>query len=330
MVLSTHGLTKDFGRLRAVDSLDLSVCRGDVFGFLGPNGAGKTTTIRMIFGLIYPTSGHVQILDHRVPEQRQEALRHVGGFVDIPSFYPNMSGRRNLRLLGRMHGDVTEARISEVLDIVGLGRRGDSRVAGYSHGMKQRLGIAQALMHEPELVILDEPTSGLDPQGMKDVRELVRELGRGGTTVFLSSHLLHEVEQICNRAVIMNKGRIVVQGPVSELRPKDMTVKVLTGDQLRALEVLRALCGTGAVVDDGEYLDVRAADDTAPEMVRRLVAEGIDVRAIIPAVEQGLEDFFLELTAGADSGVESASAGSAGPTPGPTAVASAGGEVPPR
>ena len=154
-----------------------------------------------------------------------------------------------------MHGDVTEARISEVLDTVGLGRRGDSRVGGYSHGMKQRLGIAQALMHEPELIILDEPTSGLDPQGMKDVRELVRELGRRGTTVFLSSHLLHEVEQICNRAVIMNKGRIVVQGPVAELRPKDMSVKVLTGDQARALEVLSALCGAGSVVDDGEYLD---------------------------------------------------------------------------
>ena len=136
---------------------------------------------------------------------------------------------------------------------------------------------------------------------MKDVRELVRELGRRGTTVFLSSHLLHEVEQICNRAVIMNKGRIVVQGPVAELRPKDMSVKVLTGDQGRALEVLRALCGAGAVVDDGEYLDVRAADDAGPEMVRHLVAAGIDVRAIIPAVEQGLEDFFLELTASADA-----------------------------
>jgi ABC-2 type transport system ATP-binding protein len=323
-----------------VDNLDLSVCRGDVFGFLGPNGAGKTTTIRMIFGLIYPTSGYSQILDHRVPDQRQEALRHVGGFVDIPAFYPNMSGRRNLRLLGRMHGDVTEARISEVLDTVGLGSRGDSRVAAYSHGMKQRLGIAQALLHEPELVILDEPTSGLDPQGMKDVRELVRDLGRQGTTVFLSSHLLHEVEQICNRAVIMNKGRIVVQGPVAELRPKDMSVKVLTSNQPRALEVLRALCGASAAVDDGEYIDVRAADDAAPEMVRRLVAEGIDVRALIPAVEQGLEDFFLELTASADSGMGAGSGDPAtGPASGdPTAAAASdsatvmasSGEEPPR
>lgn len=184
-------------------------------------------------------------------------------------------------------------------------------MGGYSHGMKQRLGIAQALMHEPELVILDEPTSGLDPQGMKDVRELVRELGRQGTTVFLSSHLLHEVEQICNRAVIMNKGRIVVQGPVAELRPKDMSVKVITSDQWRALEVLRRMVGAGAARDDGEYIDVRVADDAVPEMVRRLVAESIDVRAIIPAVEQGLEDFFLELTASADAAEASASGAAA-------------------
>ncbi|MCJ7797879.1 MAG: ABC transporter ATP-binding protein, partial [Thermoleophilia bacterium] len=246
----------------------------------------------------------------------------------------------NLRMLGRMSGDVSEARLDEVLDMVGLSERGGSRVGTYSHGMKQRLGIAQALLHEPELVILDEPTSGLDPQGMKDVRELVRDLGRQGTTVFLSSHLLHEVEQICNRAVIMNKGRIVVQGPVAELRPKDMSVKVLTSNQPRALEVLRALCGASAAVDDGEYIDVRAADDAAPEMVRRLVAEGIDVRALIPAVEQGLEDFFLELTASADSGMGAGSGDPAtGPASGdPTAAAASdsatvmasSGEEPPR
>ncbi len=314
VVLSTHGLTKDFKNLRAVDQLELSVCKGDIFGFLGPNGAGKTTTIRMIFGLIYPTAGYAQILDHRVPEQRQAALRHVGGFVDIPAFYSNMSGRRNLRLLGRMHGDVSEARITEVLDMVGLGARGDSRVGSYSHGMKQRLGIAQALLHRPELVILDEPTSGLDPQGMKDVRELIRELGRAGTTVFLSSHLLHEVEQVCTRAVIMNKGRIVVQGPVEDLRPHDMSVKLLTGDQTRAAATLRELLGPQAVLDDGEALRVTADEALVPEMVRRLVATGVDVRAVVPGVEQGLEDFFLELTAEAerDAGVAETPRGGAG------------------
>ncbi len=265
-----------------------------MFGFLGPNGAGKTTTIRMIFGLIYPTEGHVEILGHRVPDQRQQALRHVGGFVDIPAFYPNMSGRRNLRMLGRISGPVTEERLDEVLELVGLGRRGESRVGSYSHGMRQRLGIAQALLHEPEIIILDEPTSGLDPIGMRDVRELIRELGRRGTTVFLSSHLLHEVEQVCTRAAIMHKGRVVVEGPVADLRPREMTVKVLTADQSRAGEVLRRL--VDQVTDDGEFLNVRAGDELIPELVRRLVAEGIDVRAVIPAVEQGLEDFFLELT----------------------------------
>ena len=303
VVLSTHQLTKDFKGLRAVDHLDLSVCEGDVFGFLGPNGAGKTTTIRMILGLIYPSEGYVQILDHRVPDQRLDALRHVGGFVDVPAFYDNMSARRNLRLLGRISGEVSEARIDEVLDIVGLAERGASKVGSYSHGMRQRLGIAQALIHRPALIILDEPTSGLDPQGMKDVRELVRELGRQGTTVFLSSHLLHEVQQVCNRAVIMNKGRIVVEGPVSELRPERTSVKVLTGDQARTAEVLRRLLGPDAVEvggdgppGDEEYIHFTCGDDLVPEMVRRLVAEGIDVRAVVPAAEQGLEDFFLELT----------------------------------
>ena len=295
-VLSTRGLTKDFKNLRAVDNLDLDVQKGDVFGFLGPNGAGKTTTIRLIFGLIYPTSGYAQILDHRVPNDRREALRHVGGFVDDPKFYPNMSARRNLRLFGEMNGDVSEERISEVLETVGLADRGGSKEGSFSHGMKQRLGIALALLHRPDLIILDEPTSGLDPQGMKHVRELIGELGSQGTTVFLSSHLLHEVELVCNRAAIMNKGRMVMQGPVSDLHPAGTDVKVLTGDQRRAREVLQRLVPSDKLRDDGEYLIAAAADDVVPEMVRRLVAEGIDVKAIVPSAEQGLEDMFLELT----------------------------------
>ena len=295
-VLTTHALTKQFGALRAVDGLDMQVCRGDVFGFLGPNGAGKTTVIRLALGLIHPTSGHLDVCGHRVPGQLQGALRHVGGFVDDPTFYPLMSARRNLRLMGSMTGPVSEERITEVLQIVALEDRGDDRVGGFSHGMKQRLGIAQALLHSPELIVLDEPTSGLDPRGMKDVRELIRDLGAAGTTVFLSSHLLHEVEQVCTRAVIINKGRVVVQGPVSELRPKDDAVKVLTGDQGRAAGVLRGQFGAAGVVEDDGYLIVKADEDAVPEMVRRLVSDGVDVRAVVPAPEQGLEDFFLELT----------------------------------
>lgn len=305
VVLSTHGLTKDFKKLRAVDGLDLTVFRGDVFGFLGPNGAGKSTTIRLIFGLLYPTKGHVEVLGSQVPRDRQEALRHVGGFVDDPTFYGNMSARRNLRIIGGMKGKVSEERITEVLEIVGLSERGDSKVGGYSHGMRQRLGIALALLHEPALVILDEPTSGLDPQGMKDVRELIRGLGRTGTTVFLSSHLLHEVELVCNRAAILSKGRMIAQGPVSQLRPQGNAVKVLTDDQSLAREVLHHLNPAGVVREDQGYLIVDALEDMVPEMVRQLVSQHIRVRAVIPAREEGLEEMFLELTAREDTHEES-------------------------
>jgi ABC-type multidrug transport system ATPase subunit len=301
VVLSTHGLTKDFKNLRAVDDLSISVCKGDVFGFLGPNGSGKTTTIRMIFGLIYPTAGYAQVLDHKVPAERTKALRHLGGFVDDPMFYGNMSARRNLRMLAEMNGRVTPQRVDEVLDQVGLLDRGNSKVGGFSHGMRQRLGIALALIHRPDVIVLDEPTSGLDPQGMKDVRELIRQLGAEGTTVFLSSHLLHEVELVCNRAVIINRGRVIVEGPVSELHPASHAVKVLTGNQGKALEIIRAMAPPGGVREDEGYIIVDSGDGFVPEMVRRLVTGGVDVLAIVPAVEQGLEDMFLELTGAAES-----------------------------
>ena len=300
VVLSTHGLTKDFKKLRAVDNLNISVCRGDVFGFLGPNGSGKTTTIRMIFGLIYPTSGYAQVLDHKVPSDRQNALRHLGGFVDDPMFYGNMSARRNLRMLGEMNGRVSEDRITEVLDMVGLLDRASSKAGSFSHGMRQRLGIALALIHNPDVIVLDEPTSGLDPQGMKDVRELIRQLGAAGTTVFLSSHLLHEIELVCNRAVILRKGRVIVQGPVSELHPANHAVKVLTGDQSKALEIIRPMAAAGNVREDEGYIIVDSGDGFVPEMVRRLVAGSVDILAVVPAFEQGLEDMFLELTSAAD------------------------------
>lgn len=301
VVLSTHGLTKDFKRLRAVDKLDLSVYRGDVFGFLGPNGCGKTTTIRMIFGLIYPTSGHVKVLDHKVPDDRLEALRHLGGFVDDPMFYNNMTARRNLRLIGQMNGEISEERISDVLEMVGLAERSESKVGSFSHGMRQRLGIALALIHDPDVIVLDEPTSGLDPQGMKDIRELIQELGRRGTTIFLSSHLLHEVELVCNRAAIMSRGQVVVQGSVSELRPAGHNVKVLTRDQRRAWDIIQNMTAPGTIQQDKDYITVDGADDFVPEMVRRLVAAGLDILAVVPATDQGLEDMFLELTAEAET-----------------------------
>jgi ABC-2 type transport system ATP-binding protein len=312
VVLSTHALTKRFKGVPAVDGLDLTVRRGDVFGFLGPNGAGKTTTIRMIMGLIYPTSGYAQILDHRMPDDRREALQHVSGFVEIPAFYLNMSARRNLRLFASLDGAVDEERIDEVLEAVGLKERAGSKVGDYSHGMKQRLGIAHALMRDPELIVLDEPTSGLDPQGMKDVRELVRGLGNRGTTVVLSSHLLHEVEQVCNRAVIINKGRVVIEGPVSELHPAHSAIKVLTDDQTKARLVIADMFGPANVALDEEYLVVESSDGGVPEMARRLMAGGIGIEALIPAREQGLEDFFLGLTESSDVDASRAVAGAKG------------------
>jgi ABC-2 type transport system ATP-binding protein len=296
VVLSTHGLTKDFKKLRAVDNLDLTIRRGDVFGFLGPNGAGKTTTIRMMFGLIYPTSGHVEIAGHRMPADRREALRHVAGFVDDPMFYGNMTARRNLRLVGSMHGLVSEERITEVLEIVGLVDRGDTKAGGFSHGMRQRLGIALALLHKPDVIVLDEPTSGLDPAGMKDVRELIRDLAEGGTTVFLSSHLLHEVELVANRAAVVSRGRLLREGSVSELHPSSSGVKIKTADQQRTWEIPRSLVAPADLRHDEEYITVQASDDAVPELVGRLVADGARIQAVIPAFEQSLEDMFLELT----------------------------------
>jgi ABC-2 type transport system ATP-binding protein len=296
VALSTRGLTKRFGEITAVDHLDLAVRKGEVFGFLGPNGAGKTTTLRMVLGLIYATSGEIELLGHRMPRERREALRHVGGFVETPAFYHNMSARRNLRLLGRLNDVHDERRIEEVLDTVGLLQRADSKVGDYSQGMKQRLGIANALLHRPSLIILDEPTSGLDPQGMKGVRELLAGLADGGTTIVLSSHLLHEVEQVCDRAVIINKGRIVVQGPVDELRPASSKVKLLTSDQARAQAVAATLLGQDAAALDDGHLVVESSEQQVRELVARLVGAGIGIDAVVPAREQGLEDYFLGLT----------------------------------
>lgn len=307
-VLTTHALTKQFGSLRAVDGLDMAVCKGDIFGFLGPNGAGKTTVIRLVLGLIHPTSGHAEVCGHRVPGELQGALRHVGGFVDDPTFYPLMSARRNLRLLGSMTGPVGEERIDEVLEIVALRDRADDRVGGFSHGMKQRLGIAQALLHSPELIVLDEPTSGLDPRGMKDVRELIRELGAAGTTVFLSSHLLHEVEQVCTRAVIIDKGRIVADGTADSLESRlayhhAVAVRVPAASADAAKAALEAVAGVTKVEITGKpngvvALRVYPADpdqSIAAPVAAALREKAIEVEELF--VEKGrLDDIFREIT----------------------------------
>ncbi len=215
--LQTFDLTKRFGDLVAVDHVNLKVQEGELFGFLGPNGAGKTTTISMILGLLYPTAGRVHVLGEEVSPTRTHVLRQVGAMVNTPGFLPYLSGRENLRLLARLYPDVDERRVDEVLELVGLRDAAKRKVKGYSTGMKQRLGLAAALLHRPRLLVLDEPTSGLDPIGMKEMRELLRALADGGTTIFLSSHLLHEVEQICDRVALIHQGRIVAEGEVRAL-----------------------------------------------------------------------------------------------------------------
>src|SRR5205823_10569401 len=203
--LVARGLVKRYGELVAVDHVDLSVERGDVFGYLGPNGAGKTTSLRMLLGLIRPTEGRAELFGRDPLEVGARALDGVAGFVEGPRFYPYLSGRKNLRLLGDLDGGVPGARIEEVLEIVDLRDRAKDRVGGYSHGMRQRLGIAASLLRQPRLLLLDEPTTGLDPAGMRDMRDLVRRLAGEGITILLSSHLLHEVEDLCNRVAIIRK-----------------------------------------------------------------------------------------------------------------------------
>ena len=218
IILQTFGLGKRYGKRWAVRDLDLTVHRGDVFGFLGPNGAGKSTTIRMLLTLIKPTTGRVDLFGRSLQRHRSAALRRVGGLVERADFYLYLTARRNLEIVASLRGDDSHKDIDRVLDIVGLTARANDKVKAYSHGMKQRLGIAQALLGAPEFVVLDEPTTGLDPQGIKEVRELIRQLSQSGTvTIFLSSHLLAEIEQTATHMAIINQGTLAVQGRVADL-----------------------------------------------------------------------------------------------------------------
>ena len=210
--IETRGLVKRYGEIVAVDHVDLTVERGDVFGYLGPNGAGKTTSLRMLLGLIRPTEGSARLFGRDPLEVGARALDGVAGFVEGPRFYPYLSGRKNLRLLGDLDGGAPASRIDEVLELVELRERAKDKVGGYSHGMRQRLGIAASLLRDPKLLLLDEPTTGLDPAGMRDMRELVKRLASEGITILLSSHILAEVEELCNRVAIIRRGSVIYEG----------------------------------------------------------------------------------------------------------------------
>jgi ABC-2 type transport system ATP-binding protein len=302
--LAVRGLRKRYDEIDAVDGLDLTVGRGELYGFLGPNGAGKTTTIRMALGLILPTAGEVEVLGERVGPGSPPPLERVGALVEEPAFWRFLSGRRNLEYMARAGGSGSDTRarlgrVDSVLARVGLTDAADKRVKAYSQGMRQRLGIALALMGEPELLVLDEPTNGLDPSGMREVRELLRGLADAGTTVFVSSHLLAEVEAVCDRVGVMARGRLVAEGPPSTLRGAAGRLRLEVDDPARALEVVRSIAGVTAEAAPGGVL-VRPGDEVgAADVNAALVAAGIRVSALVPERDT-LEDVFFSLVEGAD------------------------------
>ncbi|MEU7908949.1 ATP-binding cassette domain-containing protein [Actinoplanes sp. NPDC049118] len=288
--VETRRLTKRYGTITAVDALDLTVRAGEVYGFLGPNGAGKTTTLRMVLGLVRPTSGEVRLFGE--PPGR---LDGVGALIEGPAFYPYLSGRDNLRVLAR-HAGVAAGRVAAVLDQVELTGRAGDRYATYSLGMKQRLGVAAALLKDPRLVVLDEPTNGLDPAGMADMRLLVRRLGAAGCTVLLSSHLMTEVQELCDRVGIIAGGRLVAESTVAELRG-DRTLRLVATPLDVAAARARALLGADAVRVNGDGLDLAVPPDRAAEVNAALVGAGIAVSEL-RAEERSLEQAFFALTGG--------------------------------
>lgn len=298
IAIEAKGLVKQLREIRAVDGLSFTVYSNDIFGFLGPNGSGKSTTIRMLLSLVRPDAGTISILGMPLHEQRMSILARVGAFIEKPDFYEYLSAEKNLRLLSRYSGITpSEEKISEVLEITGLGSRGYSKVKTYSKGMKQRLGIAQALLHDPEVLILDEPASGLDPAGMHDIRELIRYLNREkGITILLSSHNLQEIEQIANRVLIINHGRKVME--TDAFHPAEVPGCVVSFVTDRPEEAKRAVVASSLAFEnleiDGRNLNVRCSRNEIPLINRLLVEHGFLVESI--RVENNLEQFFLALT----------------------------------
>jgi ABC-2 type transport system ATP-binding protein len=300
-VIEIEGLRKEYRSLRrppiaAVDGLDLTVPEGGVFGFLGPNGSGKTTTIRCLLGLIRPSSGRCTLLGEPTPRRLGRVIGKVGAIVETPALFPTFSGRRNLRLLAGVDG-ISDQRVEEALERVGLADRGDSLVKTYSLGMRQRLGLAATLLKDPELLILDEPANGLDPAGIREIRELLRSLAAEGRTVFVSSHILSEVQQTCDAMAILARGRCVAQGSVHEVLARASGargVRVQTPDPVTALQLLRG-AGIDATLDPGEAIVAQVGADQAGR-VNQVLGEGGVWASDLRVIEATLEDVFLELT----------------------------------
>lgn len=296
LVVETRDLSKRFGeRIVAVDGLNLGVRRGEVYGFLGPNGAGKTTTLRMLLGLVRPTSGQAMVLG--AAPGSPEGLSRVGAMIEAPAFYPFLSARDNLRVMAR-HAGVPETRIGPVLEEVDLASRAEDRFSTYSQGMKQRLGVATALLKDPDLLILDEPTSGLDPAGQAEMRMLIRDLGQGRRTVLLSSHMMTEVEQVCDRVGVISKGRLVAEGTVADLRGQD-SLRVRAEPLAAAQDLIAGLQDVERVTVVDGTVRVTTDPKRAAAINQALVEAGIAVSEL--RVEQApLEEIFLELTGSTD------------------------------
>ena len=298
--LEVRGLVKRYGELTAVGGVDLTVNVGDVYGYLGPNGAGKTTSLRMMLGLIRPTAGTVRLFG-RDPQQTVRALEGVAGFVEAPTFYPYLTARRNLELLAAFDGGDAPKRIDQALETVELSERAKDRLGGYSHGMRQRLGIAAALLRDPKLLLLDEPATGLDPAGMRDMRVLIRRLADQGMTVVLSSHLLAEVEEVCNRVAIVRTGKIVYEGEIADLkRGAGTSYRLETTDDGRAVAIAQAQPGIADVRIQHERITFTGDEGAVAELSQALVEAGALIKALAPQTVT-LEDLFFSLTEGAES-----------------------------
>lgn len=297
-IIEVNSLTKHFKEIRAVNSLNINVFEGDVFGFLGPNGAGKSTTIRMLLSLIKPTEGSIKLFGKTLEKSRIEILKRIGAIVEKPDFYGYLSAYKNLEILGKISGkEISKNRIMEVLELVGLSKRYKSKVKTFSHGMKQRLGLGQSLLHNPDLIILDEPTTGLDPQGMKEIRDLILHLSKEEKkTIFLSSHILHEVELVANRMIIINKGTTRVEGYVKDLlNAKKLKVSFEVDDEAKTTSLLAESDWINKLESKAKTIFMFSLENNEIAYLNKyLVENGIAVSAVVPT--RSLEDYFLKIT----------------------------------
>jgi ABC-2 type transport system ATP-binding protein len=295
-IIKVRNLSKKFGAFEAVKNVSFTVHKGDVFGFLGPNGAGKSTTIRCLLSLISPDNGSIELFDKSLQRNRSEILANIGSIIEKPDFYKYLSAQKNLEIFARISGaDVSKKEIHEMLDFVGLGDRAKHKVKGFSHGMKQRLGIAQTLLHKPELIILDEPTTGLDPQGIIEIRNLILRLkNEQNKTILLSSHQLSEIELIANRMVIINQGRSIVEGSVDELLNSEETMVRIEVDSVdSALEFVHSRFNPAEITrTSAKELEVLISKNRIPDLTKELVLAGFTIHAVEP--KRKLEDYFIK------------------------------------